>query len=218
MAFFKTKFSSGNSDWETPIALFDSFDAEFHFTLDVCASAGNAKCDQYFDKAKNGLIQDWSGVCWMNPPYGRGMVDWLKKAVAEGERGVTTAALIPARTNTGWWHDICQRFGEVRFLRGRPVFLGAKHGLPQPLALVIFGPKGKYGNGRLGGRPKGKVESLLKRALLRSLIFHRDAEAKGRYQANREHFKKVRKAYVKKNRKPERASTEMEDTSQREKV
>ena len=67
------------SDWETPHALFAELDAEFHFTLDVCASQDNAKCARYFSAADDGLVQPWEGVCWMNPPYGRGVERWIAK-------------------------------------------------------------------------------------------------------------------------------------------
>jgi phage N-6-adenine-methyltransferase len=138
MAGFERKFESASVEWPTPQDLFDPVDAEFGFTLDVCATSENAKCLHYFTVEDDGLEQPWSGVCWMNPPYGRVMTEWLKKAVRETWNGVTTVALVPARTNTAWWHDICMTYGEVRFVRGRPKFGGAAHGLPQPLALIVF--------------------------------------------------------------------------------
>lgn len=136
------RFGSVRDDWATPQSLFKPLDDEFHFTLDVCASEGNKKCKRYIDKKRDGLKGSWgkSGtVCWMNPPFGRGMKDWLAKALAQTMRGVTTVCVIPARTNTAWWHDICMK-GEIRFVRGRPKFEGAEHGLPFPIAIVIFRP------------------------------------------------------------------------------
>lgn len=138
MALFNGKFQSATVEWPTPQDMFDRLNARFQFTLDVCATPENAKCPVFFTKEVDGLAQEWSGVCWMNPPYGRAMIAWLKKAVAEKANGVTTVALIPARTNTGWWHDIVQPNAEVEFVRGRPKFGDATHGLPQPLALAIF--------------------------------------------------------------------------------
>jgi len=142
MASFKGKFESAKQDWETPIELFDELNKEFNFTLDAAASGTNKKVNKYFDQASNGLVQSWSSeVVWLNPPYGDGkhkLVDWVKKAVAEKENGATTVMLIPARTNTNWFHDLCLKHGEVRFIRGRPKFGGASHGLPQPLCFVIF--------------------------------------------------------------------------------
>ena len=139
MADFDTnRFASKTIEWATPDSVWKPLDAEFHFTLDVCATAENTRCQRYHTKETNGLRQPWDGVCWMNPPYGREMIAWLKRAVAERDNGVTTVALIPARTNTGWWHDIVTPNSEVRFVRGRPRFGDADHGLPFPLAVVIF--------------------------------------------------------------------------------
>jgi len=138
MAGFAKKFESATVEWPTPQDLFDKLDAEFGFTTDVAATPDNAKCKHYYTQEQDGLKQTWRGVCWMNPPYGRAMVDWLKKAIRETWNGTTTVCLIPARTNTTWWHDLCHA-GEGRVIvRGRPKFGGADHGLPQPLAIVVF--------------------------------------------------------------------------------
>ena len=138
MARFEKKFESATVEWPTPQELFDELNAEFGFTTDVAATNDNAKCAHYYTQEQDGLKQDWRGVCWMTPPYGRAMVEWLKKAIRETWNETTTVCLIPARTNTAWWHDLCQKYGEVRFVRGRPKFGGADHGLPQPLAIVVF--------------------------------------------------------------------------------
>lgn len=133
-----TAFNSKSVEWETPQDLFDKLNAEFRFTLDVASTHENAKCSSHFTKEDDGLIQEWAGVCWCNPPYGREMPRWIRKARQEAEaRKVVTVMLIPSRTNTGWWHDEVMK-GEVRFVRGRPKFNGGKHGLPFPLAIVIF--------------------------------------------------------------------------------
>lgn len=138
MAQFKTKFESKRQDWETPDELFNPLNDEFGFSLDVCATAENAKCQRYFTKAENGLAQDWHGVCWMNPPFGE-QGAWVRKAFQEAQKGATVVCLLPSRTNTNWWHDYCMK-GEIRFVRGRPKFKGAEHGLPQPLSIVVFTP------------------------------------------------------------------------------
>lgn len=144
MADFKGKFTSRRQDWTTPDDLFDPLNEEFSFTLDAAADAQNARAPIFFDKAQNGLKQDWgSHVVWLNPPYGEtigGLATWIKKAVDAANRGATVVMLIPARTNTTWFHDYCLARGEVRFIKGRPKFGGAKHGLPQPLCFVIFRP------------------------------------------------------------------------------
>ncbi|MFN0062063.1 MAG: DNA N-6-adenine-methyltransferase [Myxococcaceae bacterium] len=132
-------FSSGNHDWETPVALFLDLDKRWHFTLDVCATPANAKCKRYFTRADDGLAQPWRGVCWMNPPYGRQISGWLAKAARESFAGnATVVALVPSRTDTAWWHDWVAPYGEVEFLRGRIRFVGAPHPAPFPSAIVVF--------------------------------------------------------------------------------
>ncbi len=142
MSDFNTRFKSNTVEWPTPPETFDPLNAEFGFTMDVAATAENAKCEKFWTKEQDGLLQKWEGVCWMNPPYGSQVPKWLKKAIKETENGVTTVCLIPARTNTGWFHDLClnEKTAEVRFVRGRPKFGDATHGLPQPLAIVIYRP------------------------------------------------------------------------------
>ena len=138
MANLSTKFSSVRQDWETPKELFDPLMQEFGFTLDVCATAKNRKCDLYISEQEDALSKDWEsdGVCWMNPPFS-GLQKWVKKAYDESQKGRMVVCLLPCRTNTNWWHDYVMK-GEIRFIRGRPKFNGADHGLPQPLAIVIF--------------------------------------------------------------------------------
>ena len=142
MASFAGKFDSAKQDWETPQELFDELNKEFNFTLDAAASSQNKKTKRFFSKEVDGLSQSWRGeTVWLNPPYGdKGykISDWVKKASDERLNGATTVMLIPARTNTNWFHDVCLKYGEVRFLRGRPKFGNAAHGLPQPLCFVIF--------------------------------------------------------------------------------
>jgi len=145
MAFFKTKFESHKQEWETPAGLFDRLNREFGFTLDLAADATNAKCSAYYTVKNDALKLPWHGVCWLNPPYGakqHRLSDWVRKAFREAQTkaGCTVAMLIPARTNTRWWHDYCMRAAEIRFINGRPKFGDAKHGLPQPLALIVFRP------------------------------------------------------------------------------
>ncbi|GAB6276279.1 MAG: hypothetical protein SAMD01599839_08190 [Rectinema sp.] len=81
-------FSSKKDDWETPWSLFDELSHEFHFTLDVCATINNTKCIKFFSPKDDGLIQSWKGeVCWMNPPYGRMISKWTRKAYEESRGG-----------------------------------------------------------------------------------------------------------------------------------
>ena len=134
-------FSSKRDTWETPQDLFDLLDAEFHFTLDPCCQHETAKCEKHFTPEEVGLAQDWSrDVVFMNPPYGREIGKWMAKAYRESLRGAVVVCLIPARTDTSWWHDFAMR-GECRFLRGRVKFDGHKQGAPFPSAVVVFRPE-----------------------------------------------------------------------------
>lgn len=84
----KGMMSSNTDQWATPQWLFDLLNEEFHFDLDVCALPENAKCDKYFTPETDGLRQSWEGVCWMNPPYGKRIGEWLKKAYETYSGGV----------------------------------------------------------------------------------------------------------------------------------
>ena len=134
-------YSSKTDLWSTPQDFFDKLDAEFHFTLDVCATADNAKCKEFFSPEDDGLSFAWVGTCWMNPPYGRMIGAWMEKAYdASLDWGCTVVCLVPARTDTAWWHDFAMK-GEIRFIRGRLRFGGSKNSAPFPSAVVIFRPK-----------------------------------------------------------------------------
>ncbi len=133
-------FSSRRQDWETPLALFRTLDTEFGFELDVCATPDNAKCAAFFSPEIDGLRQQWRGVCWMNPPYGSAIGDWMAKAYRSSLEGATVVGLVPARTDTRWWHDFAMR-GEIRFLQGRVSFGDGQNPAPFPSAVVIFRPK-----------------------------------------------------------------------------
>jgi len=118
-------FSSKTGEWETPPEVFRPLDKEFHFTLDVCATPQNAKVSRFFTKADDGLTRDWSrDICWMNPPYGRVIGDWIKKAYEESLKGATVVCLLPARTDTKWFHELILGKAEIRFVKGRIAFLG----------------------------------------------------------------------------------------------
>lgn len=99
-------FSSKSNEWYTPQYLFDELNEKYQFTLDPCASHENAKCDKYFTIEDDGLTKDWSkDIVFMNPPYGRNIKHWIKKAYEESVKGATVVCLIPARTDTTYWHD-----------------------------------------------------------------------------------------------------------------
>src|SRR3990167_1015349 len=111
----KVHYSSKTNEWSTPQDLFDALNAEFHFTLDPCANSENAKCTKFYSKEDDGLSKDWRGErVFINPPYGREISKWVKKIAKEG--GV---ALLPARTDTRWFHDWIYEKAEIRFIKGR---------------------------------------------------------------------------------------------------
>lgn len=138
-------FSSRTDLWTTPQDLFDELNTEFAFTLDVCADPENAKCSVYFTPEIDGLSQRWTGSCWMNPPYGKTIRRWVRKAHESAAAGATVVCLLPARTDTSWWHDFVTKADEVRFVRGRVRFGTADAGAPFPSAIVIF--RGKLAAG-----------------------------------------------------------------------
>lgn len=134
-------FSSSTDSWATPPGFFAALDAIFKFQTDVCATPENTKCPRYFTPEKNGLAQEWNGVCWMNPPYGRGIDVWIQKAYESArQNGATVVCLLPARTDTRWWQTFC-RDAEVFFVPGRLKFNGTKHSAPFPCAVVVFRPQ-----------------------------------------------------------------------------
>lgn len=131
-------FSSKDMTWETPQDFFDELDAEFHFTLDPCCVPETAKCEKFYTPEDDGLSKSWSGeVVFMNPPYGREIGKWMKKAVDEWRKWATVVCLVPSRTDTAWWHDYAME-GEIRFIRGRLKFGGSKNSAPFPSAVVVF--------------------------------------------------------------------------------
>ena len=136
---FMEPSSERRTDWETPQDLFNLLDEEFHFTLDVCANNVNRKCERYFSPEVNGLAQEWTGVCWMNPPYGRNMQWWIQKAYDSAKAGATVVCLLPVRSNNEWWKLVIT--AEVRFIRKKIKFVGADHDLMVPSAIVIFRPQ-----------------------------------------------------------------------------
>ena len=131
-------FSSKTDNWATPRDFFDRLDGVFNFTLDPCADAENAKCPKFFTREDDGLAQSWDGErVFMNPPYGREIGAWVKKA---SEAKALVVCLVPARTDTAWWQDhVIGGGGHVTFLRGRLKFgMVAKDPAPFPSAVVVF--------------------------------------------------------------------------------
>ena len=137
----KVMFSSKTVEWTTPQAFYDRLNQEFNFTLDPCCTDETAKCSTYYTEADDGLTQPWAGhSVFMNPPYGRSIKDWIRKAYEESQKPNTVVvALIPARTDTRYWHDYCMEASEIRFIKGRLKFGESNNSAPFPSAVVVFG-------------------------------------------------------------------------------
>lgn len=134
----KVLFSSRSDEWETPIDIYNKLDAEFHFDLDPCSTDSNHKCDKYFTKEINGLSKNWGGRrVFCNPPYSN-ISEWVEKAYRESQQDHTLIVLlIPARTDTRYFHDYIYQRSEIRFIKGRLKFSG-KGSAPFPSMIVIF--------------------------------------------------------------------------------
>lgn len=138
----KVLFSSNKMDWATPQEIVDGIGRRYKldFTLDVCATESNAKCINYFTPEEDGLKQDWKGVCWMNPPYGVAVYQWMEKAFKEVLSGGVdaVACLLPSRTDTKWFHDFATKADVILFIRGRIKFIGGDSTAPFPSLVLIF--------------------------------------------------------------------------------
>lgn len=130
--------TSATELWETPQDFFDRMDAEFGFTLDACALPENAKCATYYTPDDDGLTQRWTGTVWCNPPYGRQIGKWVAKASQSAAEGATVVMLLPARTDTRWFHRYIYGKAEIRFVPGRLKFSGSKNSAPFPSMVCIF--------------------------------------------------------------------------------
>lgn len=131
-------YMSERHDGETPWEVFNPLHAEFNFTLDPCALPETAKCAKFYTPEDDGLAQDWTGErVFMNPPYGKAIRHWMRKAYEHAQRGGVVVCLVPARTDTAWWHDYTKG-AEIRFIRGRVKFGGYENGAPFPSAIVVF--------------------------------------------------------------------------------
>lgn len=130
-------YSSKTPEWSTPQAFFDTLDAEFDFTLDPAATKENAKCKKFYTEEENGLKQDWKGErVFVNPPYGRVIGDWVKKMSESGAE--VCVALLPARTDTRWFHQYIYGKAQVRLLKGRLKFGDSKTSAPFPSMVVVW--------------------------------------------------------------------------------
>ena len=132
-------FSSATSEWETPRAFFNEIQKTYRLDIDVCATRENTKCVRWWDKNEDGLSKDWTGIRgWMNPPYGREIGKWVEKAATSNAEIIV--ALLPARTDTRWFHSYIYKKAEIKFIKGRLKFGDGKNSAPFPSMLVIFTP------------------------------------------------------------------------------
>ena len=147
-------FSSASEEWATPQDLYDAWNAEYRFDLDVAATPDNAKAPRYYTIADDGLSQPWEGTVWCNPPYGRGIGKWIQKAYDTSRDGsATVVMLIPARTDTRWWHDYVAKAYEIHLVKGRLKFGGSAMNAPFPSCVVVFSAEGENATFYHGGRP-----------------------------------------------------------------
>ena len=143
----ESRYRGAGRHWATPLEVFQPLDEEFGFTLDPCATHQTAKCELYFTEAEDGLLQDWSGqTVFMNPPYGAEIKKWIEKAYISSQSLATVVGLLPAATDSDWWHRYVVGKAEIRYLRKRPRFLvyedgSVKWASPfQPCVVVIWRP------------------------------------------------------------------------------
>lgn len=134
-------FSSETDNWATPQEFFNKYNKLWNFTHLALFASAQTSSVKYYSVIENGLFQKWEGICWMNPPYGRGINAWMRKAYESSLEGAIVVCLVPARTDTAWWHDYAMK-GHIEFLRGRLKFGNAKNSAPFPSAVVTFIPKG----------------------------------------------------------------------------
>lgn len=150
-------------DWGTPSWLFDRLNDEFGFAVDVCATADNSLCPEFYDRERDALSMIWRGSVFMNPPYGRELRSWMTKATISAAEGATVVALLPARTDVRWFHDYALR-GELRFIRGRLRFRGARFSAPFPSLVCVLGPGADPGVGPTIQKPRGADDADDQRA------------------------------------------------------
>ena len=152
MANIQACLSSKTDNWATPQEFFDKLNEEFHFTLDPCANEENHKCDLFYTKEQDGLTKDWGGhVVFCNPPYGKEIADWVRYSYEQSQKPNTTVVmLIPARTDTRYFHDYIYGKAEIRFIKGRLKFGDATTAAPFPSMVVVY-RKNNWLDDLLGG-------------------------------------------------------------------
>lgn len=134
----KAAFLSTHNEWSTPQGFFDAWNGRFQFDMDVAATAENAKVPEFYTIKDDALTKRWLGNVSCNPPYGRTIGDWVEKAYRESRLGAVVVLLIPARTETQWWHGFVTKAAEIHFVAGRLRFGGSKQNAPFPSCVVVF--------------------------------------------------------------------------------
>ena len=143
MSISKVLFSSKSVEWPTPVAFFKQLNDEFNFTLDPCATHENATCDRYYTVKEDGLAQNWGKErVFCNPPYGRHVAGWARKCFEASNNGALVVLLIPARTDTRWFHQWVLGKADIRFVKGRLKFGDGKNAAPFSSIVAIFHPFG----------------------------------------------------------------------------
>ena len=132
----KVYHRSQSDEWATPRDRWVEWNDEFGFTLDAAATVENALCERFFTAEDDGLAQEWTGTVWCNPPYSS-VGDWVEKGYTSSLNGATVVMLVPARTDTGWWHAWAMK-AEIDWIKGRLKFGDAKSGAPFPSVLLVF--------------------------------------------------------------------------------
>lgn len=136
---------SKSIEYSTPLEIVEPLIKEYNLTKDVCASSLNCKLPDYWTKDDNALLKQWTGNCWLNPPFNRELGKWVKKAHSETiKNGGTKVCLIPVRSNTKWWAEV-SKDAEIRFINGEVNFNNEVRGLWLPLCILIFGELANVG-------------------------------------------------------------------------
>ena len=130
-----------SDEWYTPRGIFKQLNSEFGpFDLDPCATPENAKAPKYFTIQDDGLMCEWFGKVFVNPPYSKVNL-WVERCWLWSKEGLLVVALLPSRTDTIWFHQFVYGTAEVRFIKGRLKFGGMKNSAPFPSIVAIWRPK-----------------------------------------------------------------------------
>lgn len=129
-------------DWQTPPEVMAQIRSAIPIDLDVCANRLNTQAEQWYGPGgirRDGLTAAWHGVCYMNPPYGVEVRQWVEKAAMEWKtEACTVIGLLAARTDTVWFQKYVARHAHLYFIKGRLRFVGAPHPAPFPSVVALW--------------------------------------------------------------------------------